>query len=99
MITMILSPYLCYSDNQIRVSVKNTGEPVESVTLRVSDDLVDTDIKLRDSKLGEGGKLSKDIPFVRSGKTRVALIPSIKFRDRIVECDQPALEIDDLPDC
>jgi len=98
-ISMIMSPYLCYAENMIKLSVKNIGEPVEAVTIRVVDNNVENDILLKNSKLGKGAVLKREIPFVKTNKTYVGLVPSVKYDDRVVSCDKPALEISDLPKC
>lgn len=98
-ITMIISPYLCYAENMIKMSIRNTGESVEKVTVRVIDENIENEILLKDSMLESGAVLKQDIPFIRTTKTYVGLVPSIEYKDQIVSCAEPVLEVRDLPDC
>ncbi len=98
-ITMIISPYLCYAENMIKMSVKNTGESVEEVTVRVIDESIENEILLKDSELGSGAVLKQDIPFVKTTKTYVGLVPSVEYKKQVVPCNEPVLEVGDLPDC
>ena len=93
-INMIINPYFCYADNLIKMSVKNTGERIEALTLRISDDNIEQDISLKNSQA-----IKKEIPYVKNGKAYVALIPNILYNDKIVPCANPILETDDIPAC
>jgi len=98
-ISFIISPYLCYAENMIKMSVK-TDKAVESVTVRVIDQNIQNDISLKNSKLPPGGVLQKDISYVKpEGKTYIGLIPSIKHKNEIVPCENPVYELGDLPKC
>jgi flagellin-like protein len=98
-IVMEISPYFCYAENLIKLSIKNAGSPVESVTMKVKDDTGETTKLLPESKLDTGAVLQRDIPFLKSGPSYVGLTPSIKFRDEVVPCPKPAVEMPDLPTC
>lgn len=98
-VTMIINPYLCYAENMIKISVKNTGKPVEAISLKVSDANTENTILLKDSKLNTGDLLKKEIPFVKSSTTYVGLLASVKDKDRVVPCQDPAIELDDIPNC
>ncbi|KYK26741.1 hypothetical protein AYK26_04680 [Euryarchaeota archaeon SM23-78] len=94
-----LNPYLCFENNMLKISVKNVGDPVEEVTVEWVDDSGPGDRLLPNSKLGSGATLKRDIPFAKSGKTYVALTASVSSMGEVAPCSEPALEIDDLPDC
>ena len=98
-ITMIINPYLCYAENMIKISIKNTGKPVAAVSLKVSDANTENTILLKESNLNTGDTLKKDIPFVKSSTTYVSLIPSVKDKDEVVPCPEPAIELADIPNC
>lgn len=98
-IMMEISPYLCYAENMIKISVKNTGKAVESITLKLVDSSGETTKVLPDSKLASGEVLNRDIPFAKSGKTYLALTPSINHKEQLTPCPNPAIKIDDLPNC
>jgi flagellin-like protein len=98
-IVMIVSPYFCYADNMIKMSVKNTGEPVEAVTMKVVDDTGITDKLLPDSMLKQNQFLNREIPFIKTGKASAALIASVKSGEETVPCENSALELKDLPNC
>ena len=98
-VTMIINPYLCYAENMIKMSIRNTGTAIESVTVRVIDKNTENDIQLKDSKMASGTVLQKEIPFVKTTQTYVALVPSIKHKNDVVPCPEPAIEIADLPQC
>lgn len=98
-VTMIINPYLCYAENMIRMSIRNTGDPIEAITMRVIDKDIENEIQIKDSKLASGSVLQKEIPFVKTSPTYVALIPSIKYKDEVVPCPEPTIEISDLPNC
>lgn len=98
-VTMIISPYLCYAENIIKISVKNTGKPIEAVTLKTVDSTGETLKSLSDSKLDTNAVLQREVPFVKSGQTYVGLIPSIKQKDQTVPCPNPAIEMSDIPAC
>jgi flagellin-like protein len=98
-ITMDVNPYFCYAENLIKISVKNSGKAVESVTLKISDANADNNLVLKDSKLGAGAIMQKEVPYVKTGKTYVSLTPSIMFKDQAVPCPEPSIELEDLPNC
>lgn len=98
-IAMEISPYFCYAENMIKLSIKNAGSPVESVTLNIRDDSGETTKVLSESKLDTGAVLQKDIIFSKVGQAYVGLTPNIKFKDQIVPCSNPAVELADLPTC
>lgn len=98
-ITMIINPFLCYADNLIKISIKNTGEAVEAVSVKISDANIETDVLLKNSKLSKGGVLRREIPFVKTTKTYVGLVPSVKYKDQTTPCPDPIIEIADLPEC
>ena len=99
-VTMIINPFLCYGDNIIKISVKNTGKAVEAVTLKLTDQNIENEIKIKDSALQKGMNLMREIPYVKpSGDTYVALVPSIEHKGEIVECPDPVIEIPELPRC
>mgnify|MGYP007070556324 FL=1 len=94
-----ISPYLCYADNLIKISIRNLGDPVESVTVNVSDANTENSILLKDSKMAKGATLKKEIPYVKAGKTYVGLIPSVLNKDQAVPCPGPAISVPDIPPC
>ena len=98
-VSMIISPYICYAENIIKLSVKNTGAIVEGVTIRVVDESVENEIRLKDSRLRSGKTLTREIPFAKSGKAYVALTPSVKYKNEPVDCPEPVIEIANLPNC
>jgi hypothetical protein len=98
-VLMEISPYLCYADNLIKISIKNSGDPIESVTMKVSDANTENSILIKDSKMAKGVILKKEIPYVKAGKTYVGLIPSIMNKDQPVPCPIPAIEEADIPNC
>jgi hypothetical protein len=83
----------------IKMSIKNTGKPVEAVTLRVADENIENEILLKNSKLGPGDLLVREIPIVKTGKTIISLFPHVKYKDEVVPCEEPVLEINNLPNC
>ncbi len=98
-IIMILNPYLCYAENMIKISVKNTGDRIEAVTLKAIDDTGETTKRLPDSRVKKGSVLKKDIPFIKTGRLDIFLIPSIMHNEEVVDCEEPALEIKNVPGC
>jgi flagellin-like protein len=98
-ITMSISPYLCYAENMIKLSIKNSGSGVESVTLKMIDESGETIKLLPDSKLGSGDTLQKDVRILKTGKAYVALIPNVMHKGEVVPCPDPAIELDDIPSC
>jgi len=98
-ITMIINPYVCYAQKILRISVQNTGNPVEALTFKVSD-VNNNEINFKhNSKIVSGEVFSKEYPFERATMTRVDIIPSVSYQDKVVECDKPVLRIDELKDC
>ncbi|HJX06186.1 MAG TPA: archaellin/type IV pilin N-terminal domain-containing protein [Candidatus Nanoarchaeia archaeon] len=102
-ITMIVSPYLCYADNMIKMSVKNTGEPVEAVTMKIVDDTASKTgpiiRELPDSKLNQNQFLNREITYAKTGMASVSLTASVKLGEKTIPCEKPALNLADLPDC
>ncbi|MBN2051919.1 hypothetical protein JW756_00270 [Candidatus Woesearchaeota archaeon] len=98
-VMMEISPYLCYAENMIKISVKNTGKAVEAVSLKIVDSSGETLKVLPDSKLASGEVMNRDVPFAKSGKTSLALTPSINYKGEAAPCTKPAIKIDDLPNC
>lgn len=98
-ISMFISPYMCYAENMIKLSVKNSGSGVESVTLKIIDESGETIKLLPDSKLGSGDTLQKDVPILKTGKAYVALTPNVMYKGESTPCPEPALEVDDLANC
>jgi hypothetical protein len=72
---------------------------VEAVTLKISDSTGETIKVLADSQLNKDATLQKEIPFIKTGKTYVGLIPSVKHKNQVVPCPDPAIELDDIPSC
>ncbi|MFH0869761.1 MAG: archaellin/type IV pilin N-terminal domain-containing protein [archaeon] len=98
-IKMTLISPMCYAQNIIKLNVQNSGSPVEAVTVRVVDDNVKNDVELKNSKMASGESITKEVPFVKSGKTYVGLIPSITKNDKVVSCEKPILDVSDLQGC
>jgi len=100
-ISMFISPYLCYAENMIRMSVRNTGAPVAGLALRIVDDTGETIRNLPNSSISKGGLFKRDVPHIisKTAPTRVSLIPSILFNGEVVQCDKPVIDIADLPSC
>ncbi|MBN2458759.1 hypothetical protein JXB28_00595 [Candidatus Woesearchaeota archaeon] len=98
-VSMIISPYICYAENMIKVGIRNTGSPVESITMRVVDETGLTEKSLPDSKLSSSQVFSRDIPFAKAGKASVEIVASVLSGDQVVPCDKPALEVKDIQDC
>ena len=100
-ISMFISPYLCYAENMIKMSIRNTGAPVAGLTLRIVDDTGETIKTLPNSSLGKGRLFKREIPYIisKTAPTRVTLIPSILFNEEVVQCDKPVIDISDLPIC
>lgn len=98
-VSMTISPYFCYADNLIRVSIKNTGIPVESVTLKMSDETGLTEKILPDSRINSNQVFTRDVPFAKAGKASVAVITSVKSGDKVTPCPNPVLEVKDLQNC
>ncbi len=98
-IIMQVNPYLCYAENMIRMSIKNTGDPVKGLAVRVIDEIRQSDMTIKESALKKGETLKRDIPFVKSGKTYISLIPLVEYKGEATACPEPVIEIDDLPLC
>ncbi|MBW2990528.1 hypothetical protein KY348_02365 [Candidatus Woesearchaeota archaeon] len=98
-IIMIINPYLCYANNMINMSIRNTGAPVEEVTVRVVDESADYPIKLMNSAFKRGEIFKRELSFTKTSKTYVGFIPSVKYKEEVVPCPEPVLEMPDLPDC
>ena len=43
--------------------------------------------------------IGREVPFVKTGRTFVGLIPGIRDGDDVVPCPTPAIEVDNIPDC
>lgn len=98
-IRMVVDPYICYTENNIRLSVRNLGDEVESVTMRIVDDTGETTKTLPNSNIRKNALLKKDIPYLRTGRLDISLIPSIMYKDEETPCEEPALEMNNIPDC
>ena len=94
-----LYPYLCYADNMIKISVRNTGEVINGLTLKWVDEAGPAQRDIPDSQLGTDAVLKKDIPFTKTGKTSISLVPSITYRGQLTPCPTPALQFEDIPNC
>lgn len=98
-VNLELYPYLCYADNMIKISVRNSGEPIEALTLKWSDEAGPGQREIPDSKIASGDILKKDIPYAKTGTASVSLVPSVDYKDNVVPCPNPALQLDDVPTC
>jgi len=94
-----LYPYLCYADNMIKISVRNTGEVIDGLTLKWVDDAGPGQREIPDSQLGTDAVLKKDIPFPLTGKTSISLVPSMIYKGQLVPCPEPALQFEQVPNC
>ena len=98
-VTMFISPYLCYAENMIKMSIRNSGDPVAAITVKVIGSDAENIILLRESAVEAGSIFMKDVSYTKTGKTAVELYPSIKVNEEVVLCDDPAIVVEDLPDC
>jgi flagellin-like protein len=98
-VALELYPYLCYADNMIKISVRNTGEIIDGLTLKWTDDAGPGQRDIPDSQLGTDAVLKKDIPFPKSGKTSISLVPTIEYRGQLTPCPEPAMQFEDVPNC
>ena len=98
-INIIKNPVICYSQNLIKISVRNEGIEVQDLTVKISDSNTENKISLKNSHMKQGDHLEKDIPFAKTSTTYISIIPSVDQNGKAVQCDLPALEIPDLPDC
>ncbi|MBN2142466.1 hypothetical protein JW711_04000 [Candidatus Woesearchaeota archaeon] len=98
-INLVLNPVICYSDNFIKVQIKNEGKQIDGLTVQISDDISNKDVALKNSNLRKGDTLSKDIPHIKGSPIYVSIVPALNYQGERVECDDPSLEVSDLPDC
>jgi flagellin-like protein len=98
-ISLIMNPIICYKENMIKVNIKNTGELVNELELNIVDDTSVNKLALKNSILRKGDSLNKEIPFSKTSKTSVRVIPSIQHNGKIVPCVNPALEVADIQEC
>lgn len=98
-VNLELYPYLCYADNMIKISVRNSGEVIDGLTLKWVDEAGPAQREIPESQLGTGAILKKDIPFPKTGKTSISLVPSLNYKGQLVPCPNPALQFDDIPNC
>lgn len=98
-ISIIINPYVCYAQNLLRISVQNTGKNVEALTFRVVD-VNNNEVEFKhNSRIVEGEIFSKEYPFQMTAKTKVEVIPSVSYQEKVTECDRPSLKIDNLESC
>jgi flagellin-like protein len=95
----IAVPAVCYAQNMIRMTIKNTGEPIESLTLIASDGNDNTHIQLGNSKLDEGQQLNVEKPMVKTATTTVSLQASVKENNAPKLCSKPSVEMKNIPEC
>lgn len=94
-----LYPYLCYADNMVKMSIRNSGEVIDGLTLKWVDEAGPGQRDIPDSQLGTEAVFKRDIPFTKSGKTSISLVPSINYRNQLTPCPEPALQFEDIPNC
>jgi flagellin-like protein len=98
-VNLELYPYLCYADNMIKISVRNTGEVIDGLTLKWVDDAGPGQREIPGSQLGTDAILKKDIPFPKTGKTSISLVPSMTYKGQLTPCPEPALQFEEVPNC
>ncbi len=98
-INLIINPYICYAQNLLRISVQNTGETVEALTFRAVD-VNNNEVEFKhNARVVSGEVFSKDYPFQMSAMTKVEVIPSIIYQEKVTKCDRPALKVENLENC
>ncbi|MBN1792668.1 hypothetical protein JW826_03210 [Candidatus Woesearchaeota archaeon] len=98
-VSMVLNPVICYSQNMIKISVKNQGKDIDGVTVQIADANANNEVVLKNSALRRGDELNKDLPFIMTSQTYVGLVPAISHEGELKSCEKPALEIQELKSC
>ena len=97
-------PMFCYDtiNTQINIMLKNTGSVnIDSLKLRViTSDFKADEKDIPDSELKVGSlPKTKNIPYIRSGKFRVEIVPVISSAGKPKICSDKAAIMDDIPSC
>ena len=96
---IILSPAICLSEGMIKIGLKNDGQVIEQLSVKVSDDVIDTEYNLKSSRLRKGDVINTEIPYSKSGKTALSITPLIEKDGELVPCDTPTVTLDDVKEC
>ncbi len=91
----------CFKDNHINLEVLNSGETnVEELVLKSSGKDVESETKIKDSRLSPNQRLAKQIPYLRAqDNAHYEIIPSLGAEGNRVKCDKSAIKLDRLEDC
>jgi hypothetical protein len=91
----------CYDGEKIQVSTRNKGEVVVGgLALLISTpDAGSFTIDIPDSRLAEGGSVSKAVPFSVDDSTGVSLMAAVESNGGLFECNEPSLSKKPLPSC
>lgn len=91
----------CYQNDAIRFNVVNTGSKgISGIQLRTVDaNLKEVKQDIPSSSIPVGGTFDKDLPYDKSGKVHVELVPYVLQGDEPYYCVQRRIVQDILPAC
>ncbi len=96
-------PLFCYDtlSNKVNVMLKNTGSTdINKLKMRIVTPDFNTEEKdIADSAIESGGIKTKNIDYVRSGKFRIEIIPTISMGGKERVCSEKYVFVDDISAC
>jgi flagellin-like protein len=98
-INIVMNPVICYTENMIKLNLRNNGAIVEEMKVKIADDSSESEVALKNSRLRKGDVLERELPYAKKGVASIAITPSINQNGKVVPCDEPAIRLDDIQEC
>jgi hypothetical protein len=98
-IRLIMTPTLCYAENAIKLNIRNHGDEIEGLSVKISDDNIENQVELKNSAMNQGDTLVKDIPFIKTSQTSVGLVPKVNHNGKSTDCEKAVIDVPDLKEC
>jgi len=99
----ITTSNICYSKDALKLDLKNDGEgKIGAVSVKLSsvENDLDMTVKIKDSSIFPGEKISKTIPLINPGhETTIEVTPMIVVDGELYSCDDSGFIQQNLLDC
>lgn len=91
---------ICYTGEQIRLQVRNSGKvDISGIQMRISDQIKEVDLKLKDSAIPGGANFNRDIEFAKVGIAAVEIFALVDEGGNLEMCSKEEIGIKTLPNC